>query len=683
MCYADEYITIKYADTSSVLFAGIIKGLKFHFNFSSDNIKENNTIECSFLGIVECRYYPFHILEAFSEECEGLYNNVYEDKSVDFTPGNISQHTFRFEKSNGEVLFTAKLLKNTPKNWFETIGGIRRPRPPYDLLSHEKTQGIGYAENIYFNPIKQLIAASLKGNYDIHLTFDFGDWYYVLEEYISYGKLTYPDGRIIIVENTNNDNFWYGKKLFQPNVVVKDYVELLGKKIWYVAEYAQTSNDNKADATIIFQNDCIEETIFRFEGSFIRQSVARVEKIPSKTRGYIAYYRLKGVVYTIGRNDNNISEKESVDLYNDETVLEAIAVSSSKHETFTLVDKTCALSNVNNITTPMKSIGIDDLIGLDKVKQTFEEFRKFGEYRRMVLLHPDKKDDDRLLALFNHKVNINVIEEVSKDSVSLHMIFLGNPGTGKTTVAERIAFLLKDFNLVVTNEIPLIVVRSDLVGKYIGHTEEIVRKKIEEAMGRVLVVDEAHTLFETDSGNDFGRIALNELMYAMEQHRDQLVVILAGYTDEMLYMLKNANPGLASRFPWYFYFDDHSVEELWEILCQKVEKNGYRFDANNFDSIKVKALDCFTKLKKDLDGIKEGGRTKYLFGNGRGVRTFFQYMQIGLAVRLNSEQDNHDDLHILTMEEIGYAYDTFMKSTIKLIDRNEIKSRIGFGSSHN
>jgi len=419
----------------------------------------------------------------------------------------------------------------------------------------------------------------------------------------------------------------------------------------------------------------------RFEGGFVRKSAARIEKVPGKIRGYVAYYQVLGTIFTIDRDGNKISE--NINLYSDETTIEETAISSSKHEVFAFLNEICRLSENQGVSMPMESIGLDDLVGMTKVKQAFEEFRTFGEYRRALTLSCDKLDDkkDGLLALYNQKTHPGITGNSSNDAVSLHMAFLGSPGTGKSTVAERIASMLKDFGLVVTNEIPIIVVKSDLVGRYIGHTEEIVRNKIEEAMGGILFVDEAYTLFESDSNNDFGRIALNEIMYAMEQHRDKLVVILAGYTDEMLHMLKNANPGLTSRIPWYFYFEDYSVDEMWKILIQKVDKNGYRFDLENAEAIKSRAKDYFTILKKEMDGIKEDGKTKHFFGNGRGVRTFFQYMQIGLAVRLGNDNDNYADLHTFKVDEIDFAYNTFKKGAEKLTEEKTTKARIGFHSS--
>ena len=680
MCYADERITIKRADDHFILFTGIIRDLKFYFNFSADNIKENNSVHCNIPVVTECKYYPFHILGASVDECKGQYDRMYEDTSKGLQNEEYSQHIFIFENSNGEILFTAKLLKHTPRDWFETYGGVRRQRPPYDLLHHEKIQGIGYAENIYLHPIKQLIAAGMSNVAgDVKLTCDFGEWYYALEEHITLGKLTYPNGRTVIIKDTGDDIYWRGKKIFRPGVVVKDYVELGGEKIWYVASYSSSSNDGGAGATIIFQSKNAEDALLRFEGSFVRQSAARIEKVPGKIRGYIAYYQVVGTIFTVDRNGNKISE--NINLYSDESRIEEIAISTSKHEVFAFLNELLRLSENRSVSMSMKSIGLDDLVGMAKVKQVFEEFKTFGEYKRALALSCDELDNkkDGLLALYKQKIHPGIAGNTSNDTVSLHMAFLGSPGTGKSTVAERIASMLKDFGLVVTNDVPIIVVKSDLVGRYIGHTEEIVRNKIEEAMGGILFVDEAYTLFESDSSNDFGRIALNEIMYAMEQHRDKLVVILAGYTDEMLHMLKNANPGLTSRIPWYFYFEDYSVDEMWEILIQKVDKNGYKFDLENAEAIKSRAKDYFTILKKEMDSIKEDGRTKHFFGNGRGVRTFFQYMQIGLAVRLGN--DNYADLHTFKVDEIDFAYNTFKRGAEKLTEEKTTKARIGFHNS--
>ena len=132
VCLADENITVRSVVDKSVLFSGFIRDFRLVFVVSPDNTKDNNTIECSVRGLAECKFYPFNILGHASDEFKGQYGRIWEDKSVEAAPDKFSHHAFSFEKRNGEVLFTAKLLKPKPEDWFERHGGLRR-RPPYDL----------------------------------------------------------------------------------------------------------------------------------------------------------------------------------------------------------------------------------------------------------------------------------------------------------------------------------------------------------------------------------------------------------------------------------------------------------------------------------------------------------------------------------------------------------------------
>ena len=584
---------------------------------------------------------------------------------------------YNFEKSNGEILITTRLTRTETKIWFETASGKRRYRPSYTLLNHEKTQGIGYADNIYLDSIRQLIAASIN-NKHINLVCNSNSWCYTFENYISVGHLMYPDGRILIIEDDCDSIQGQTRNLFRPSMLIKDFIDIDNIKIWYVAKYSQTSNDNRAEVVFIFK-PYLKSILLKFKGIFKRKSVARKERTHDRIRGYIAYYHIQGIVTVFNGDNEYVSE--NVDLYKDEAAIEDIALFKSKHETFDLINNIHNFSEEQDTSTTQELLDLDDLVGMYKVKKTFEEFRNFGEYKAMIMtsLSNEKSDEDSLIALYNKRPNSNLTDTSSEDTISLHMAFLGNPGTGKSTVAERIAHMLKKFGLIVKNDIPVVVVRSDLVGKYIGHTEDIVRGKIKEATNGILFIDEAHTLFDSSSGNDFGKIALNEIMYAMEKYHNQMVVVFAGYTDEMLYMLKNANPGLTSRIPWYFYFDDYTAEEMWEILCQKVNKNG-RFKDKNLDSIKNKAIAYLSILKKELDEVVENGIKKYLFGNGRGVRTFFHYMQMGLAVRVVKEEIENNDLYTFDIEDIEYAFNTFKGSSQKLIEDKTYKQKIGFNT---
>ena len=158
-------------------------------------------------------------------------------------------------------------------------------------------------------------------------------------------------------------------------------------------------------------------------------------------------------------------------------------------------------------------------------------------------------------------------------SLSMHMIFTGNPGTGKTTIARLVAKYLKAIGALKGGQL-VEVTRADLVGRYTGHTAPLTNSVIESALGGVLFIDEAYSLYRGEQ-DSFGLEAIDTLVKGMEDHRDELVVILAGYTKEMEIFL-TANSGLASRFPNKIEFPDYTAEELLQITHVQARNNGYR-----------------------------------------------------------------------------------------------------------
>ncbi len=157
---------------------------------------------------------------------------------------------------------------------------------------------------------------------------------------------------------------------------------------------------------------------------------------------------------------------------------------------------------------------------------------------------------------------------------TLHMSFTGNPGTGKTTVAMKMASILHGLGYVRQGHL-VAVTRDDLVGQYIGHTAPKTREVLKRAMGGVLFIDEAYYLYRPENERDYGQEAIEILLQAMENQRDDLVVILAGYKDRMERFF-SSNPGLASRVAHHIDFPDYSEEELFAIAGLMLEKIQYR-----------------------------------------------------------------------------------------------------------
>lgn len=196
---------------------------------------------------------------------------------------------------------------------------------------------------------------------------------------------------------------------------------------------------------------------------------------------------------------------------------------------------------------------LDDLVGLDEVKRMVREIFALVYVQRLRREH-------RLKA----------------DPTVLHMIFYGNPGTGKTTVARILARMFHECGLLEKGHL-VEVERADLVGEYIGHTAQKTREQIQKALGGVLFIDEAYSLARGGE-KDFGREAIDCLVKAMEDHKHELIVILAGYEREMRWFL-STNPGLPSRFPIQIRFPDYDVDQLVQIAKKTLAERDYRMTA--------------------------------------------------------------------------------------------------------
>ena len=221
--------------------------------------------------------------------------------------------------------------------------------------------------------------------------------------------------------------------------------------------------------------------------------------------------------------------------------------------------------------------------------------------------------------------------------MSLHLVFTGNPGTGKTMMARMMARIYKSLGMLSKGHL-VEVDRSGLVAGYVGQTAIKTGEVIQKALGGVLFIDEAYAL-NSRSENDFGQEAIDTLLKAMEDHREDLVVIVAGYVDEMEEFI-HSNPGLESRFNRYLFFEDYSVEEMLAIFEMRCKKSCYTLEDGARDALKAYFL---TRSLED----------PVAFGNARGVRNTFEKVLVQQANRLSAmEKVEKEDLMLLKEEDV-------------------------------
>jgi len=227
------------------------------------------------------------------------------------------------------------------------------------------------------------------------------------------------------------------------------------------------------------------------------------------------------------------------------------------------------------------------------------------------------------------------------EELSLHMVFSGNPGTGKTTVARIMARIYHSLGILSKGQL-VEVDRSGLVAGYVGQTALKTAKVIETAMGGVLFVDEAYAL-NGGAENDFGQEAIDTILKAMEDHRDDLVVIVAGY-DGLMDDFIHSNPGLESRFNRFLHFEDYTIDEMMRIFRMRCSKGCYTVEPQAEEAVRA-------YIQEENDG-------GISFGNARGVRNLFEKILVHQANRLAAmEQVTKEDLMTITATDVQAARD--------------------------
>ena len=271
-------------------------------------------------------------------------------------------------------------------------------------------------------------------------------------------------------------------------------------------------------------------------------------------------------------------------LYGDDKESEGTKETTEKTEKTNDQDKDKVVVNPALETDPYKEL--DELIGLTSVKQEVKSLANFVKVQ-----------------------NKRKAKGMKTPKLSYHLVFTGSPGTGKTTVARIVARIYKDLGILKKGHL-VETDRSGLVAEYVGQTAVKTNAIVDSALNGVLFIDEAYALVPEGSGNDYGQEAISTLLKRMEDDRDRLVVIIAGYTNEMKRFI-DSNPGLQSRFNRYIDFPDYSAKELIDIFRQYAKKNQYTISKEGERELKERMT--YAVAHKDRN-----------FGNARYTRNVFE-----------------------------------------------------------
>jgi len=288
------------------------------------------------------------------------------------------------------------------------------------------------------------------------------------------------------------------------------------------------------------------------------------------------------------------------------------------------------MSDTDNITVlpDDMSVDLDAELNASNVQEIFDKLD-----RELIGLKPVKTRIREIAALL-------LVDRLRKqfaltsETPTLHMNFTGNPGTGKTTVALRMAEILHRLGYVRTGHL-VSVTRDDLVGQYIGHTAPKTKEVIKKAMGGVLFIDEAYYLYKPENERDYGAESIEILLQVMENNRDDLVVILAGYKDRMDKFF-HSNPGMRSRIAHHVDFPDYSTEELLHIAKLMLAAQNYRFSPDA-----EKAFSQYIQLRMKLEH----------FANARSVRNALDRARLRQANRLFASKNKAlKKIDLITLE---------------------------------
>ena len=327
----------------------------------------------------------------------------------------------------------------------------------------------------------------------------------------------------------------------------------------------------------------------------------------------------------------------------------AIVEDNSQESTIALLKTISNIVDSNNYSMEIKKLA-------KLLKETLIEY--YGYLKIVDICNQTKLEEDsralpELISDLNGLIGLEAVKEKVNDLIiyqkvqkmrneahlyavkgTMHLVFTGKPGTGKTTVARIVGRMYKQIGLLSKGHF-IEVSRTDLIAGYQGQTALKVKKVIEKALGGVLFIDEAYSITENNHSDSYGRECLTELTKALEDYRDDLVVIVAGYTEPMNNFF-NSNPGLKSRFNTFIEFEDYKVEELREILIKMCRSNDYELSE-----------ELIRKIKEFLEN--QVANKDENFANGRMIRNIYDDLVMNHAKRvIDIHNISHEDLSLIT-----------------------------------
>lgn len=388
-------------------------------------------------------------------------------------------------------------------------------------------------------------------------------------------------------------------------------------------------------------------TLFRIPDFFT--AIVSTDRIRKTTHSRTFIRVFANILLTIATSDDDVSSSEAGFIKSCTDALESVCdksgVSAAKPplnamdyitspepsflDTSKSEQKACADEKIESEKAPEKQDEklpsleelmkeLDGLTGLDKIKQDVRSLINLIKVRRL-----------------------RVENSLAVPPISLHMVFMGNPGTGKTTVARLLSGIYRATGVLTKGQL-VEVDRSKLVAGYVGQTALKTAEAVEKAKGGILFIDEAYSLTPDNGGSDFGREAVEIILKGMEDNRGDLVVIVAGYEDLMEKFI-SSNPGLESRFSKYFMFEDYTGDQLYEIFKSMCVKNQY--------TLSEAADEKVTQLFKQLYETRDAN-----FGNARDVRNIFERAVSRQSDRVAMiEAPSVSDLQTLLPEDIETA----------------------------